>query len=207
MPNWCENKVKVFADSESDLLMLLRMGKPQPLDEEDEVDEHGFSMNSIHPTPPEIVDNSAIGIRNGLDRALVGDKSYPYDNWYDWRVAHWGTKWDMAEVQIDPIVPALNNKWQVTMYYQTAWSPNGDFWEYVCKKGPFEVELQYLEEGMNFIGEATITREETDLYHSEITDKMAAEAGAVLKENGEIDWEETDDLDLWGLFPLRQKVK
>jgi hypothetical protein len=57
----------------------------------------------------------------------------------------WGTKWD-----IDPEdVYRVGNT--VTLVFDTAWAPPIAFYEAMLEKG-FEIEADYYEPGMNFIG-------------------------------------------------------
>ena len=39
------------------------------------------------------------------------------DNWYDWCVENWGTKWDIDQADIERFENEL------TLYFETAWSP------------------------------------------------------------------------------------
>ena len=44
---------------------------------------------------------------------------YGYDNWYDWRNKHWGTKWD---IKGDVGIGDIDNE-TCTLVFNTAWSP------------------------------------------------------------------------------------
>lgn len=212
MPNWCSNEVTVYANSREDLKRLLAMAV-QPVEgddnSDDSVDPSPFRMESIYTTPRELMDNSKPSGGEQLQNAIAGNTDYEYDNWYDWRVAHWGTKWDMDSVQLDE--PEYSSeeegkRYSFNLYYQTAWSPNIEFWKYVCKMGPFIVEMRYIEEGMGYIGETTVERNSVDDYCTEMTTEMFASIGAVIDEDGEIDWDNTE-VNEWDIFPLkREKV-
>jgi hypothetical protein len=214
MPNWCSNEVTVYANSREDLARLLAMAvQPVEGDEEntdDSVTPSPFRMESILTTPREIMDNSRVD-RDGkqLQNAIAGNTDYKYDNWYDWRVANWGTKWDMSDVQLDTVVPTgeeIGKQYSFNLFYQTAWSPNIEFWKYVCNMGPFIVEMRYIEEGMGYIGETTISKDNVDDYCTQMTTEMFASIGAVIDEDGEVNWDETD-VNEWDIFPLnREKV-
>ena len=213
MPNWCSNEVTVYANSREDLVRLLTMAvKPVEGDDDsdDSVDKSPFRMESIHTTPRELMDNNKPTGGDQLQNAIAGNTDYKYDNWYDWRVANWGTKWDMDNVQLDE--PEYSGeeegkRWSFDLSYQTAWSPNIEFWKYVCNMGPFIVEMRYIEEGMGYIGETTVERNNVDDYCVNMTSEMFASIGAVIDEDGEVNWDETD-VNEWDLFPLkREKVK
>lgn len=211
MPNWCSNKATIVASSETDLLQLLRLAKRGYKPEEDgEYPERGlnvFMMDSVLPTPQHLLDAKGMTDEVGFQQAIEGNKEYEYNNWYNWRLAHWGTKWDIAEVEMGEITHRSKDKYSVSLWYNTAWSPNVAFWEYVCELGPFEVELKYFEEGMGFVGETLITKDGIEENHQQITTEMLVSVGAYLDDDGEIDWDESD-VNMWDLFPLeREKVK
>jgi hypothetical protein len=215
MPNWCNNEVTVYANSREDLTRLLAMAT-HPVESDDDSDDaipdlSPFRMESIHTTPIELMDNSKPSGGEQLQNAMAGNTDYKYDNWYDWRVANWGTKWDMSDVQLDEVrysgEEEESKRYSFNLYYQTAWSPNIEFWKYVCNMGPFTVEMRYIEEGMGYIGETTVERDSVDDYCVDITPEMFQNIGAVLDEDGEVDWENTD-VNESDLFPLkREKVK
>jgi hypothetical protein len=209
MPNWCSNVVTVYADTQRDLEMLLSMAnKPVASDKEDDIpDLSPFRMEAILTTPIELMDNGDISSGEQSQRALSGDTSYEYDNWYDWRIAHWGTKWDMDNVELDEPTyfgEETGKKYSFDLRYQTAWSPNIEFWKYVCRMGPFIVEMRYIEEGMGYIGETTITKDNVYDYCINITTEMLESVGGVIDDTGEIDWG-ASDINEWDLFPLKRE--
>ena len=72
----------------------------------------------------------------------------PNSNWnYDWCVKNWGTKWNSYEnVRID----------DHTLAFETAWSPPFPIIQKLAKKfSPLNFHIYYIDEGGNFIGEAT----------------------------------------------------
>lgn len=212
MPNWCENEVTVYGN-EQDLRKLLALASQSIPEDDDEelvrVEGQRFRMEAVHPTPDELLteptefDDSA-----QLAQALERNKTHGYTNWYNWRVAHWGTKWDMSDLDMESITPEEGDEEaHFNIRYNTAWSPNTAFWKYVCSKGPFRVQLRYIEQGVGFIGEDIISRDKTDEYSVDITTEMIESVGGVLGDDGEIDWD-VSDVTMWDLFPLkREKVK
>ena len=77
--------------------------------------------------------------------ALV--KEYGYDNWYDWNIANWGTKWNVCDAQVD---------WAetfVTAYFDTAWCPPEKIYDAIVAKFPnLTVNWHYSEPGCGFSG-------------------------------------------------------
>lgn len=69
------------------------------------------------------------------------------DNWYQWNIANWGTKWDVS-VSIDNIYP---QEGIMDFYEDTAWGPPVKFYDFMTEKG-FKVEASYYEPGAGFVG-------------------------------------------------------
>jgi len=72
-------------------------------------------------------------------------KKYGSDNWYDWAVKNWGTKWGAYDI----------SKWEgQELKFFTAWSPPLPVIEKLSKKFPKAVFiLRYADEGGSFVGE------------------------------------------------------
>jgi hypothetical protein len=187
MPNWCDNEVVIS-------------GSPEVLTEIDNIisqNPEGFEMNDFLPIPKELVDSQASGTTENFTKALAGDTTVEYDNWYDWSIANWGTKWDVRDVY------RSNDVGQILLTYNTAWAPNVNFWAQFTEKYPVKVEHRYYEEGVCFIGEATIENGQIDDYCIEIDEQVYKKVGVVLEEDGTIDWEAGQDYSLFDAFPLR----
>lgn len=74
------------------------------------------------------------------------------DKWWDWRIQHWGTKWDVESEVVD--------EWDGYIMYRfdTAWSPPVKWLEKVAKDYPeLTFRLKYEEEGVGFLGVAKAT--------------------------------------------------
>jgi hypothetical protein len=69
------------------------------------------------------------------------------DDWWDYRVANWGTKWDFGGE--DEFIEQRGNG--VICSYDTAWSPPIGLYERLQLLG-FKVEASYFEPGMGFAG-------------------------------------------------------
>lgn len=74
------------------------------------------------------------------------------DDWWDYRVENWGTKWDIGSDNneshgLNPTV--VDN--QTSMTFDSAWSPPLGLYERLVELG-FKVEATYFEPGMDFAG-------------------------------------------------------
>jgi hypothetical protein len=188
MPNWCDNEIVI-------------KGSPEVLAEIDNIisnNEDGFQMGDFVPLPEHLRDTTSSGGSDKFVNALAGDTTTEYDNWYDWSIANWGTKWDVSDAY------RSNDVGQILLSYQTAWAPNINFWAQFTEKYPVEVEHRYYEEGVCFIGEATIKDGEIDDYCVDIDEAIYKQAGVILEEDGTVNWELGQDYSLADAFPLRR---
>ena len=73
------------------------------------------------------------------------------ENWYEWNVANWGTKWDVnIDIEYDQMV-RLNDE-TLEFRFDTAWSPPTGFYDFLVDDG-WDVSAKYYECGMGFIGQ------------------------------------------------------
>ena len=67
------------------------------------------------------------------------------DNWYEWNLSHWGTKWDS---NVNGYEDNDDNIW---VSFETPWGAPIALYEYLIKKG-WSVEAYYSEPGLQFCG-------------------------------------------------------
>lgn len=173
MPNWCANSLKLIAttaESESKLSEIVR-----ELARAAAANESAAIFNLIKPVP------QALNIVAGFsgDAAEQAEReaaykanldTYGYQNWYDYCIGEWGTKWDARDATYD----IEGNK--ITIYFDTAWSPPMGIYHALENMG-FDVEATYVEQGMGYIGyykNGTDTCEELD--HIDIEDDSPMES-------------------------------
>ena len=195
MPNWCDNEIDINSDNKEQLQAFIdRLKSGAGESDPDKLCE------TFLPTPPELL---AIDHQKPTDpvefaNALSGNKDTEYSSWYTWRLANWGTKWDVSDLLI------AEGDYGITLNYQTAWSPINDFWDKVAQEYPdLRFDERYLEEGMAFIGQ--VIREGGERIVDEFRNLESEDyvkAGAVLDAEGHVDWEIDQDYSLWDLFPL-----
>lgn len=212
MPNWCNNETELLG-SEEDITEILRLAKTtqyelEEVDGELKAYESPFSMNGLVPMPKELLNKKASYTtekEGEFANAMAGNKEFEYSDWYHWRLAHWGTKWDLnADSTFVNEMIVQDGNASVTLGYDTAWSPVCDFWLKVSELFPnVRIDVRYFEEGCNFIGQAIFEGGETLADEcGEITSEDYKKAGAILNNEGLVDWDEEQDYDLWSLFPL-----
>lgn len=144
MPNHCYNKVTIsVGDADGQNLKVL---VDTLKSEENQTD---FDFNAILPMPPELenVDWSEAEEMNDIIRARY-KKEHGSDNWYDWRVNNWGTKWNsyscfLEEEEDDYVVYTFN----------TAWGPPTGVIEALREQCPdFSISAFFDEPGMEEAG-------------------------------------------------------
>jgi len=144
MPNWCRNQITIQS-KDKQLIRNLR-------DDLEDMNGKGL-LHYMYPMPHELR-NTTKGSNSETNQEFI-DK-YGFDNWYDWSLHNWGTKWDVdfdlkfvSFADIDTPTP-------LTLEFNSAWSPPLAVWQkFVDRypKGTFEVaHLQYIESGMQFCG-------------------------------------------------------
>jgi hypothetical protein len=113
------------------------------------------------------------------------------ENWYDWNVSNWGTKWD--------VVPNIteDNTNQITLTFDTAWSPPIEFYRAIIEEHGFEIMAFYNEEGMAYAGVFDNGHDEcyeySDLDSNEIEEFLPFDLNEMFNISAnKADWEEQE---------------
>lgn len=105
-----------------------------------------LSLNSFHPMPEEL--ERTVSPSSKRNRTLI--RKYGADNWYDWCIGNWGTKWDVQAVLEDEGADYLEYS------FQSAWSPPVEWLKKLAQDYPrLLFRLKYEEDGVGFVGVAT----------------------------------------------------
>lgn len=135
MPNHCYNRITICCDFtlKKDLEVLVDSLKNEDLDTV-------FDFNAVIPMPPELnpppvdyrtlseADRDEICMSDEITNARLR-KVYGADNWKDWSIRNWGTKWNAYEDQI--LEQGVRSKYPkdgnvdayVIYTFSTAWQP------------------------------------------------------------------------------------
>lgn len=125
------------------------------------------------------------------------------DDWYNWNIGNWGTKWDADPNYID-IEENSNNEAILQIGFESAWAPPVPIAERLTEQG-FNVELHYHEPGMGFVGLYTSANgdecyEYGSMSSKEIQDQIPAvidEFWQLAVEREEYEKESRDELTAW----------
>ena len=113
MPNHCTNQVILTCPSEEAARAMKKhlAGK-----------ESRFDFNSLVPEPMALLESEK-------DEATLKElrKKHGHDNWYDWRYAHWGTKWNSYYCELDE---SQIQQGMLDYRFDTAWGPPN----IICRK-------------------------------------------------------------------------
>ena len=120
MPNWCSNTLTIYSEDTKQIAKFKRIASKKNKDNENT----DLSLANFYPEP---------------------DKN----DWYNWRINNWGTKWDVEATLEDADEDRLE------YYFSSAWSPPTLWLETVSSQYPaLEFRLKYEEEGNGFLGVA-----------------------------------------------------
>ena len=163
MPNWCNNLLtmksknrKLLEEVQSSVSEGIRADRTKGL------------LNHFRPMPDDLT-NTVKGCENSIpkwqkDSSRLLMKLHGVDNWYDWAVKHWGTKWDVLSCSHCDLIGIDDGVWMLSIEFETAWSPPIDAIEYFVKYAKDRVDsmseeevlsavtLQYIETGMAYCG-------------------------------------------------------
>ena len=135
MPNWCNNSLTINEDSNDSILDVLK-------DYFNDGNQLDFEL--IRPIPKELQGTTSPtpkDIDPKVQKMLV--EKYGHDNWYDWCVDNWGTKWNCEVHYTD----------EKCIGFSTAWSPPIGAIKTLAILTGRDFRLTYVEEGMDFCGE------------------------------------------------------
>ena len=136
MPNWCSNYISVRGTNQAEVKRLA------------DAFDAGEFCDAVIPVP-EILKDTTSPTQEGDEAAAAERKAQTgFDNWYDFCVNRWGTKWDISsgsECDRDEDGLGFNGS------FDSAWSPPAGVVEQLVELG-FEVTLYYNEPGMCYVG-------------------------------------------------------
>ena len=134
MPNWCDNTFTVEG-AEKDVQHFKQLAKPKATQADADL-----SLASLYPIPA--------GVYQG-DLGPEETQMYGKNNWRDWCITHWGTKWD-ADATLTNETPDF-----LVYEFESAWSPPVAWLTKVARDFPYlRFTLNYYEPGMGFAGTA-----------------------------------------------------
>tara|TARA_R100000030_G_scaffold72765_1_gene56099 strand:+ start:325 stop:795 length:471 start_codon:yes stop_codon:yes gene_type:complete len=110
MPNWTYNSVQFVGKTEDSVKNLKRLLKSK---------DNDFDFNNIVPMPLALTETVS-GSENAKpewqkEQSEKLKKQHGFDNWYDWSIMNWGTKWNACDTNVEL------NKNVLNYTFDTAW--------------------------------------------------------------------------------------
>ena len=143
MPNWCDNQITITGPN-SVIDKIEKIVK-------DEKEDNGL-LNFMKPMPAQLKDTTSPSSSADKPQPMVEG----FDNWYDWRVENWSTKWEVCEfygVDIQHLNDSLDES-TITFGFSSAWSPPiGAYEQFLADNENCSLKAYYYEGGCDFMGE------------------------------------------------------
>lgn len=128
----------------------------------------------------------------GARQAKANIEKYGSKDWYDWRFANWGTKFNSRDVGVERIEDD-----SFLVFFNTAWSPPVPVFEALCKKyQEITAKLSFLETGNWFAGVAR-NMEDGEVFVDYIAEdliKEFAETEFEIEFDDEDEYEEEEEM-------------
>ena len=138
MPNWCNNNIEITGPKEK-LIKICEGAKK------------GELLDTLYPMPEALKETEKSSDDDKMAKQPVVDG---VNNWYDWRVNNWSTKWDVDPYVGDNIkVEGDGGNARLVFGFDSAWSPPiGACAKYLEDNDDVSIRLVYYEPGCDFMG-------------------------------------------------------
>ena len=144
MPNWCNNNISITGPNSV-------IDKIEKITKE-EKDGNGL-LNFFHPMPEQLEGTTSPSSASDKPQPMVEG----FDNWYDWRVENWSTKWEVCEFYgVDRQYHSEQNEGEstITFGFDSAWAPPiGAYENFLRDNEDCSLKAWYYEGGCDFMGE------------------------------------------------------
>jgi hypothetical protein len=163
MPNWCNNYATLTGPKEKIDELIVELRKSDERDSSYEI------FNLLRPRPAD-----------------------QEENWYDWNINNWGTKWDITLASYEIV-----DETTVTLSFDSAWSPPTTLYEFLEEQG-WTVTAFYDEGGMAYCGRFVDGSDEYYEYGDMTADEIEEQIPEDINEMFSIseyrrEWEENDE--------------
>ena len=143
MPNWCNNSINISGSTETIKTLW------------DEANKEGSGLlDAMKPMPKELDGTTSPTPQDG-QAGYKGPqpKIDGFDNWYDWRVKNWGTKWDIDPKEGLEFTDNGDGTAQISGWFESAWAPPIQAYDtFLDDMDGCSLTADYHEPGMDFAG-------------------------------------------------------
>ena len=152
MPNWCDNQVSITGPNSV-------IDKIEKIVKEESNNAENGLLQFFHPMPKVMLDTEAgpIAKTKAEKNARKSRKlEFGAENWYDWRVENWSTKWEVCEfygVDRQHLNDSLDES-TISFGFSSAWAPPiGAYEQFLIDNENCSLKALYYEGGCDFMGE------------------------------------------------------
>ena len=149
MPNWADNQITITGPNSV-------IDKIEKITKEED-NENGL-LNFMFPMPKALNGTEAGPKAETKKEQLKRDKlkaEYGAENWYDWAVENWSTKWEVCEfygVDRQPLNDSLDES-TISFAFASAWAPpTGAYENFLNENSNVGIRATYHEGGCDFMG-------------------------------------------------------
>ena len=136
MPNWCNNTITLTGPKDKVKKIF------------DEAKKEDCLLNLLYPMPSALEGTTSPAPKEGKVQPLVDG----FDNWYDWRVQNWGSKWDVDTDNLE--YREEDDQGIIQGWFDSAWAPPIHAYEYfLTHNEDCSIKSYYYEGGCDFAGE------------------------------------------------------
>ena len=151
MPNWCDNQITITGPNSV-------IDKIEKIVKEESNNAENGLLQFFHPMPKELLETEAGPIaktKAEKDERKARKLEFGAENWYDWRVNNWQTKWEVCEFYgVDKQADALIGYSTISFGFSSAWSPpTGAYEQFLRDNEDCSLKAYYYEGGCDFMGE------------------------------------------------------
>lgn len=126
MPNWVSNTLNIYGDEETIAQIKTDVANGDRV----------LDFNKIIPMPPHSDTFYAEGALGPAE-----EEKYGKNNWYNWSIANWGTKWNSSDA-----VLSEDESDHLRYCFETAWNPAAPIAKAIAEKYGVRVDLIYVDE-------------------------------------------------------------
>jgi len=151
MPNWCDNQITITGPSSV-------IDKIEKIVKEESNNAEKGLLQFFHPMPKELLETEAgptAKTKKEKQARQIRKLEFGAENWYDWRVNNWGTKWEVCEfygVDRQPLNDSLDES-TISFGFSSAWSPPiGAYEKFLEDNSNCFIRAYYYEGGCDFMG-------------------------------------------------------
>ena len=151
MPNWCDNQITITGPNSV-------IDKIEKIVKEESNNAENGLLQFFHPMPKELLETEAGPIaktKKEKNARQARKLEFGAENWYDWRVNNWSTKWEVCEfygVDRQHLNDSLDES-TISFAFSSAWAPPiGAYEQFLADNENCSLKAYYYEGGCDFMG-------------------------------------------------------